>query len=83
MSNSHNIRIKRTVYDRPDYDPFDSVGVREMGRITGLDPSYLARVRNGKMPITKERYLEICDKVTNHIMEINHGDLTEVEGEKE
>lgn len=37
-------------------DPFSVCGIRELSRRTGLDYSYLVKVRNGRYSITEDRY---------------------------
>lgn len=51
--------IKSTIVNESEADVFRTIGVRELARLTGLDASYLSRVKNNKIPITLERYLAL------------------------
>lgn len=63
MTRSTNMVLAITRYEPPDIDPFHFMGVRELARATGYDPSNLSRYKNGKMPCPMHVYLALCKAV--------------------
>jgi hypothetical protein len=53
--------IKYTVVSKGEEDVFRTIGVRDLGRETGLDIAYLSRVKNNKIAITLKRYLALWE----------------------
>jgi hypothetical protein len=58
MKHKCKIVIVTTSYRTPKSCPFDDlkVSLRELSRRTGIDVSYLSKVRAGKATITEEMY---------------------------
>lgn len=60
MQKNCNVIVKRTVYEPLKSCPFpDSLGIREMARMTGFDASYLSRVKRGLIAVTEEQLAQI------------------------
>lgn len=63
MSHPNLVKIKRIVIESPPdatISPFLGVSLRQLSKETGLDHAYLGRVKNGQIPVTIERYKELC-----------------------
>jgi len=56
MSHICHVKIRKILYEYPDICPFSMFGVRELSRASGLDASYLSRVKNGKLAISESNY---------------------------
>lgn len=59
MSHVCKVKIKVITYETPETCPFMGTGIRELARATGLDVGFLSRVKNGRIPITHERLMQI------------------------
>jgi predicted transcriptional regulator len=59
------IVVVKTIYETPKSCPFDDleISLRELSRRTGVDVSYLSKVRRGELAITEETYSTLMGKV--------------------
>lgn len=60
MKNKCKVVVRKVVYEEIQACPFpDHISLREIARRTGLDPTYLSRVKRGLMPVNEENWQRI------------------------
>lgn len=60
MAKNCNVVVRRVRLEPLNSCPFnDSMSIRELARQTGLDPTYLSKVKRGLIPVTEKNLAKI------------------------
>lgn len=75
MKRTSELRVMVITVKKPRIDPFLRVGVQELARRTGYDPSNLSKYKTGKLPCSMPVYLKLCEAIKRVPAPNTNGDM--------
>lgn len=69
MTKKCKVVVRKVVYEEIKGCPFpDHLSIRELARRTGLDATYLSRVKSGKLPISESGWQKLNKAIAESIV---------------